>query len=120
MSSTPSRTAGAPTCRPTAHTQEWAIPSEADRWKLTDPSSPWCPLSRFVGNEQAKKILQRAAFAAWGRHNHSCADLSFAMVGPASAGQDDPRQTVRPQTVHSLSSRCLPEVSAIPRNFSSI
>ena len=54
---------------------------------LTDPDNPVCPLFRFMGNPEAKKIMQRAAFAAWGRPNHSCADLSFAMVGPASAGK---------------------------------
>ena len=31
--------------------------------------------------------MQRAAYTAWGRENHCCADLSFAMVGPASSGK---------------------------------
>ena len=57
------------------------------RRRLTDPDNPGCPLSRFVGNEQAKRVMQRAAYAAWGRPNHCCADLSFAMVGPASSGK---------------------------------
>ena len=67
--------------------QQWNIPGDAMRRRLTDPDNPSCPLSRFIGNEQAKKIMQRAAFAAWGRENHCCADLSFAMVGPASSGK---------------------------------
>jgi Holliday junction resolvasome RuvABC ATP-dependent DNA helicase subunit len=65
----------------------WEIPSDDVRRRLTDPRNPSCPLSRFVGNIQAKNIMQRAAFAAWGRPNHCCADLSFAMVGPASSGK---------------------------------
>jgi Holliday junction resolvasome RuvABC ATP-dependent DNA helicase subunit len=67
--------------------QVWKVPSDAWRRRLTDPLNPSCPLSRFIGNLQAKKVMQRAAYAAWGRPNHSCADLSFAMVGPASAGK---------------------------------
>jgi Holliday junction resolvasome RuvABC ATP-dependent DNA helicase subunit len=67
--------------------QVWRVPPPDIRRLLTDPNSPRCPLSRFVGNAEAKKIVQRAAYAAWGRDNHCCADLSFAMVGPASAGK---------------------------------
>ena len=63
------------------------MPPPDIRRLLTDPARPRCPLSRFVGNAQAKKIMQRAAYAAWGRPNHCCADLSFAMVGPASSGK---------------------------------
>ncbi len=67
--------------------QVWKVaPPEIRRWK-TDPDNPECPLSRFVGNAEAKKIVQRAAYAALGRPNHCCADLSFAMVGPASSGK---------------------------------
>ncbi len=67
--------------------QVWRVPPPEIRRLLTDPSSPRCPLSRFVGNAEAKKVMQRAAYAAWGRPNHCCADLSFAMVGPASSGK---------------------------------
>ena len=67
--------------------QLWQIPADDVRRRLTDPHYPGCPLSRFVGNERAKKVMQRAAYAAWGRPNHCCADLSFAMVGPASSGK---------------------------------
>ena len=67
--------------------QVWKVPPPDIRRLLTDPTSPRCPLSRFIGNEQAKKVVQRAAYQAWGRPNHCCADLSFAMVGPASAGK---------------------------------
>src|SRR5208283_4286953 len=42
--------------------QIWDLPSDALRHRLTDPHSPRCPLSRFVGNEQAKECLSRAAF----------------------------------------------------------
>jgi Holliday junction resolvasome RuvABC ATP-dependent DNA helicase subunit len=67
--------------------QVWRVPPPDIRRRLTDPRSPKCPLSRFIGNAEAKKIMQRAAYAAWGRPNHCCADLSFAMVGPASSGK---------------------------------
>jgi MoxR-like ATPase len=67
--------------------QQWDVPTDEIRRLLTDPGNPVCPLFRFMGNPEAKKIMQRAAFAAWGRPNHCCADLSFAMVGPASAGK---------------------------------
>ena len=69
------------------YTQIWLNVSEEKRRRRTDPGDPICPLSRFVGNERAKRIMQRAAYAAWGRADHCCADLSFAMVGPASAGK---------------------------------
>ena len=45
------------------------------------------PLSRFVGNGRAKECLSRAAYAAWGRPNHCCADQSFALLGPSSSGK---------------------------------
>jgi Holliday junction resolvasome RuvABC ATP-dependent DNA helicase subunit len=67
--------------------QVWRVPPPDIRRLLTDPASPHCPLSRFIGNEQAKRVVQRAAYQAWGRPNHCCADLSFAMVGPASSGK---------------------------------
>jgi Holliday junction resolvasome RuvABC ATP-dependent DNA helicase subunit len=67
--------------------QVWRVPPPDIRRLLTDPASPRCPLSRFVGNEQARRVMQRAAYQAWGRPNHCCADLSFAMVGPASSGK---------------------------------
>jgi Holliday junction resolvasome RuvABC ATP-dependent DNA helicase subunit len=65
----------------------WNVPRDDIRRQLTDPTSPHCPLSRFVGNMGARRIMQRAAYTAWGRDNHCCADLSFAMVGPASSGK---------------------------------
>ena len=65
----------------------WDVPDEDIRRALTDPASPVCPLSRFIGNMEARKIMQRAAFAAWSRDDHCCADLSFALVGPASSGK---------------------------------
>ena len=53
----------------------------------TDPHNPACPLSRFIGNENAKERLSRAAYAAWGRINHCCSDQSFALLGPSSVGK---------------------------------
>ena len=67
--------------------QYWDVPPPDIRRQFTDPQNPSCPLSRFIGNAEAKEIMQRAAYAAWGRETHCCADLSFAMVGPASAGK---------------------------------
>ena len=63
------------------------VPSPELRRKLTDPNDPECPLSRFVGNAGAKERLSRAAYAAWGRDNHCCADHSFALLGPSSVGK---------------------------------
>jgi len=67
--------------------QLWDLPSSKLRRRLTDPENPRCPLSRFVGNRRAKECLSRAAFAAWGRENHCCADQSFALFGPSSSGK---------------------------------
>ena len=57
------------------------------RRELTDPNSPACPLFRFVGNARAKERLSRAAYAAFGREDHCCADQSFALLGPSSVGK---------------------------------
>ena len=67
--------------------QQWNVPSPAMGRRLTDPDNPNCPLSRFVGNRRAKECLSRAAFAAWNRPNHCCADQSFALFGPSSSGK---------------------------------
>jgi Holliday junction resolvasome RuvABC ATP-dependent DNA helicase subunit len=65
----------------------WSIPGPEFRRRLTDPHSPECPLSRFIGNENAKDRLSRAAYVAWGRENHCCSDMSFALLGPSSVGK---------------------------------
>ncbi len=65
----------------------WNLPSPELRRRLTDPDNPRCPLSHFVGNRRAKECLSRAAFCAWGRENHCCADQSFALFGPSSSGK---------------------------------
>lgn len=61
--------------------------TDAERRWAVDPRNPHCPLSKFIGNDKAKRRLARAAYAAWGRENHDCSDQSFAVVGPSSAGK---------------------------------
>jgi Holliday junction resolvasome RuvABC ATP-dependent DNA helicase subunit len=57
------------------------------RRELTDSNSPACPLSRFISNAKARARLSRAAYAAYGREDHCCADHSFALLGPSSVGK---------------------------------
>lgn len=83
------------------------------RLDYVNPENPKCPLSRFVGNKCAVKRLSRAAFAAWSRYNHACADQSLAIIGPASTGKttlaklfaktvDLPFVSIQPRAIHKV------------------
>jgi Holliday junction resolvasome RuvABC ATP-dependent DNA helicase subunit len=65
----------------------FSVPTPETRHWISDPRNPRCPLSRFVGNENARERLSRAAYAAWSRSDHCCSDQSFALLGPTSAGK---------------------------------
>ena len=62
-------------------------PTHAERLWWVNPKNPSCPLGKFVGNPGAIKRLCRAAFTAFSRPNHSCADQAYAVIGPASTGK---------------------------------
>lgn len=62
-------------------------PSSEEVQKIIDTDNPKNPFYSFVGNNNAKKRLCRAAFVALKRHNHCCSDQSFAILGPPSLGK---------------------------------
>jgi Holliday junction resolvasome RuvABC ATP-dependent DNA helicase subunit len=49
--------------------------------------NPNCRLNKYIGNEDSKNRLRRAAVIAFERHNHSCADKNYALFGPAGVGK---------------------------------
>lgn len=55
--------------------------------KFVDLENSYNPLSKFIGNKKALRILARAAFAALQRRDHSCGDFSFSIIGPPSTGK---------------------------------
>jgi len=59
---------------------------EQRQWK-TSHQNPDCPLSKFVGNDKAKRRLSRAAYQMWGRENHAGGDQQFSLIGGSSAGK---------------------------------
>lgn len=86
--------------------------SHQQRLWWSNPANPDCPLSKFIGNEEALRRLQRAAFQAFGRPNHCCA-TGFAFYGPGSVGKTTlaklfaetlmlPFVSVEPQSIDSL------------------
>lgn len=64
-----------------------AGPSLEERKWMVSPDNPACPLNKYVGNEDAKSRLRRAAIIALGRHNHCCSDKNYALFGPAGVGK---------------------------------
>lgn len=46
-----------------------------------------CPLSKFIGNDLAVKKLQAVALNALQHRHHYCADIAWALFGPASSGK---------------------------------
>lgn len=69
------------------HVKKSPPPSREQKLKRVDTSNPKSPFSKFIGNEQAIRKLQAAAFNALGKENHVQRDLSFAIFGPASSGK---------------------------------
>jgi Holliday junction resolvasome RuvABC ATP-dependent DNA helicase subunit len=82
-----------PRCR-TTEQQElrfWCDPAEAPsvelrKW-MANRENPACPLSKFVGSSESLRFLSDAAFAAFGKEDHCCADFAFALCGPPSCGK---------------------------------
>lgn len=62
-------------------------PSREERQWVVSKDNPDCPLNSFIGNAKAVDRLRRMAFCAFERYNHCCADLSVALIGPASTGK---------------------------------
>lgn len=69
------------------HVMNLSPPSREEKLHKVDSSNPKSPFSKFIGNEQAIRKLQAAAFDALGRENHMQKDLAFAIFGPASSGK---------------------------------
>jgi len=68
------------------------VPSQAPSIEARRAFCDWknCehnPFYNYIGNDNAVKQLNRAAFVALGRYNHLCNDQSFALIGPASTGK---------------------------------
>jgi Holliday junction resolvasome RuvABC ATP-dependent DNA helicase subunit len=62
-------------------------PSDDERRNMVDSNNPDSPFYKFIGNSQAIRKLQVAAYTALGRRNHRMNELSFAIFGPSSAGK---------------------------------
>lgn len=69
------------------HKMNLPPPSREEKLLKVDSSNLDSPFSKFIGNEQAIRKLQAAAFDALGRENHMQKDLAFAIFGPASSGK---------------------------------
>lgn len=69
------------------HAKKAPAPSREHKLSMVDTSNHKSPFSKFIGNEQAIRKLQAAAFNALGKENHVQRDLSFAIFGPASSGK---------------------------------
>lgn len=69
------------------HAKKAAPPTREQKLRAVDSKNPNSPFSKFIGNEQAIRKLQAAAFNALGKENHIQRDLSFAIFGPASSGK---------------------------------
>src|SRR5947209_6955041 len=75
-----------PTIPGTEHLPD--APTEKERRKAVDfVNNPNCPLSRHVGNDDARRVLAEAAFTALERGNHCCRELALFLSGPASAAK---------------------------------
>jgi Holliday junction resolvasome RuvABC ATP-dependent DNA helicase subunit len=69
------------------HVKKAPAPSREQKLSMVDPDNLKSPFSKFIGNKQAIRKLQAAAFNALGKENHVQRDLSFAIFGPASSGK---------------------------------
>jgi len=61
-------------------------PSADVRRHWCDSTNPENPFFTYIGNDEAKKRLNRAAFDAFGRYNRRC-PVNIALLGPASTGK---------------------------------
>lgn len=64
-----------------------SAPTNAERLAMVSRDNPAAPFSKFIGNDQAVRKLQTAAYKALGQPNHMMRDLAFAFFGPSSAGK---------------------------------
>lgn len=64
-------------------------PSVEIRQDFLNPSNPESPYFGFEGNEHAIQKLLPIDFAALGRYNHLCNDISIAFIGPSGCGKTD-------------------------------
>lgn len=62
-------------------------PTHDEILSLVDRGNKSSPFSKFVGNDNAVKKMQVAAYQALSHPNHMMRDLSFSIFGPASAGK---------------------------------
>jgi len=62
-------------------------PSHEDKLWAISRDNPYCPLSKFIGNDKAVRKLQAVAYDALGKDNHLCREISFSIFGPASSGK---------------------------------
>jgi len=70
-------------------------PTDQEIRAILARSNKECPLSSFIGNEEALRILSAIAFCAWRNSNHAVVDYSaghgektnIALVGPAGFGK---------------------------------
>jgi len=69
------------------HAKKAPAPTREQKLSIVDTNNPKSPFSKFIGNTQAIRKLQAAAFNALGKENHVQRDLSFAFFGPASSGK---------------------------------
>lgn len=92
------------------HSKNKRPPSREQKLNMVDSSNPKSPFSNFIGNEQAIRKLQAAAFTALGRDNHMQRELSFAIFGPASSGKTTIAR-IYAETV------CLPLVEISPKSI---
>lgn len=92
---------------------KFSVMDRDSRRQAVDPSNSSFPINKFVGNEEARRRLSRAVFAALGSTNRCCSDYSFALCGPASTGKtylaklfaeslDLPFVSIEPQSVKSV------------------
>ena len=62
-------------------------PTREEKLLMVDRNNPASPFNKFIGNEQAVRKMQAAAYSALGKENHVQRELAFAIFGPASSGK---------------------------------
>jgi len=62
-------------------------PTEQERIDRTSLTCPRNPLTKVIGNREARKRLGRAACSALAHANHVCNDLAFLFTGPKGVGK---------------------------------
>jgi len=89
-------------------------PEHEDKLWFVDRENAENPLSKFVGNDAVVKKLQVVAFNAFGKIDHNCAGINFAVFGLPSTGKttlvkmfarlvDIPYCEISPKSISNLS-----------------